>query len=82
MDKIFEIPVGSRQANTPGSKRKYVVVDSNDYWATYGEFGSPEEAIEDAINSGNLDNPEKVYVFEVVNEYQFTKEVKTQWRQL
>jgi hypothetical protein len=47
---------------------KYVVVDSNNYWVTYGEFTSAEDALMDAVKSGNLDNPETLHAFEVLNE--------------
>lgn len=47
---------------------KFVVVDSNNYWPTYGEFESAEEALWDAARSGNLDNPETLHAFEVVDE--------------
>lgn len=52
---------------------KYVVVDSNNYWPTYGEFDTPEDALRDASRSGNLDNPEALYAFEVINETIWTE---------
>jgi hypothetical protein len=51
----------------------YVVVDSNNYWPTYGEFDTAEDALRNAARSGNLDNPETLYAFKVVNETVWTE---------
>ena len=51
----------------------FVVVDSNNYWPTYGEFATAEDALRDAARSGNLDNPETLHAFEVVHETSWTE---------
>jgi len=51
----------------------YVVVDSDDEWLTVGDFSSPNEAVQDAMQASNFDYPSTIYVYEFINQTRFSK---------
>lgn len=60
---------------------RYVVVDSQNRWLEVGEYDKPEEAMEGGRESSDFESPSRIYVYEIVKEIQFTRNIKGKYSQ-